>query len=71
MKKLTFITLLVCFVFAVYAQNEKADKQNTKVLVYIMPDSLELAPTLKRGVKVQDVVVKSRQLSASPAAADL
>lgn len=63
MKELTFITLLFCFWTATNAQSEKTSKQDVEILVYIMPDSLELSPALKRGAKLQEVVAKSSQLN--------
>lgn len=64
MRKIAFIVLLLCFGFATYAQSKEKNKQNVDVLVYIMPDSLELPSMLKRGAMVKEAVVKSKQLSS-------
>ena len=64
-KNLSVILGLLCIFIEASAQFDKADKKATEVLVFIMPDSIELAPDLKRGASVQQSVIRSKQLKTT------
>ena len=62
---LCFIAGFLCFSAKLSAQTNRANSKATDVLVYILPDSLELAPELKRGASVQQSVIRSQRLKTS------
>ena len=62
---LCFISGLLCFSAEISAQTDMANSKETDVLVYILPDSLELAPELKLGASVQQSVIRSQRLKTS------
>ncbi|MDR2586476.1 MAG: S8 family serine peptidase [Prevotellaceae bacterium] len=59
------VIVLLCFFTKAIAEFDRTDKKTTEVLVFIMPDSLELAPGLERGASVQQSDIKSQQLRAT------
>lgn len=59
------ISGLLCFFTEVSAQFDKANEKATELLVFIMPDSLELAPELKRGASIQQSNIKSQGLKTT------
>ena len=64
-RNLFLIAGLLCFSAELSAQMDRANSKETDVLVYILPDSLELAPELKRGDSVQQSVIRSQSLKTS------
>jgi len=59
------VVVLLCFFTEAIAQS---DRTNKDVLAFIMPDSLELAPELKRGTSIKQSDIRSQQLKATLAA---
>jgi subtilisin family serine protease len=60
-----FVIGLLCFFTKAIAQIDSTDRNAREVLIFIMPDSLELRPELKRGASLQQSSVKSQQLGAT------
>jgi len=65
MKKNLIVTFLFCCLISVYAQEVKIENDDVKVLVFIMPDSMELPSKFYRGARVQDAIIKSKLLSTT------
>jgi len=68
MRKIKILLVLIislCFFTEAIAPFDRVDKKTTEVLVFIMPDSLELAPELKRGASMQQSDIRSQQLKAA------
>ena len=68
MKTLNFLCVtawLFCFFVEASVQLDRVDNQLTEVLVFIMLDSLELAPELKRGASVQQCNIRSQRLKTT------